>query len=58
MKGFIILILIIFGVVLIRYDPKPDLIESGEYISVIIWYNKYYNGIVKRDYIIIYSKKT
>lgn len=55
MYGMIVLGIIIFFLIiktLLRYEPRLDLVISGNGFILLLWYNKYDdNNIKKRVYI-------
>lgn len=44
--GVFILLLIVK--VLLRYEPKFDLVVSNNSFMLLVWYNKYYNNNEKK----------
>lgn len=48
----IIVLLILIVRIIIRYDPTLDVVMSDNKVTVLLWYNKYYdNDEKKRVYV-------
>lgn len=51
MYGMIVLgviILLVMIKILLRYEPKFDLVVSSNSFMLLLWYNKYYNNDEKK----------
>ena len=40
----IIILLVLVATVAIRYDPTLDMVVSDNKVTVLLWYNKYYDN--------------